>query len=107
MGGGDLRLYWELLRVARSVRQGDGVVPGQGSTLYGLGQCYESLGQYAKAMELFEQTLELSDRAGQGKTLNILGNCYLFLGQYVRAVLGHCRGAGLPYGVGEVASRPR
>jgi tetratricopeptide (TPR) repeat protein len=42
---------------------------GQAATLGGLGNCYESLGQYVKAMELYEESLvifkELDDRKGQ------------------------------------------
>ena len=62
----------------------------QAPTLNDLGDCYLSLGQYAKAMELYEQALaiykEMGDRAGQAKTLNGLGNCYLSLGQYAKAM---------------------
>jgi tetratricopeptide (TPR) repeat protein len=63
---------------------------GQGATLHCLGFCCQKLGQYHKAMELFEQALaidiELGDRAGQGATLNRLGNCYHRLGQYARSM---------------------
>jgi tetratricopeptide (TPR) repeat protein len=56
----------------------------------GLGNCYDSLGQYAKSIDLFKQALviavELGDRAGQGATLHCLGFCCQKLGQYPKAM---------------------
>ena len=51
-----------------------------------VGTSYFFLDQYAKAMELFKQTLaineELGDNAGQEYALNGLANCYQKLGQF-------------------------
>jgi tetratricopeptide (TPR) repeat protein len=62
---------------------------GQGKACGNLGNCYTSLGQYAKAIELHEQDRaiaeEVSDRAGQGRACANLGNCS-FLGQYAKAM---------------------
>jgi tetratricopeptide (TPR) repeat protein len=84
----------DALRTARELRQ---VQPQWAGGIYGLlGSCYCSLGQYAKAMELYEQALaieeEMGDRALQGATLGSLGNCYRSLGQYAKAIqrYEHC-----------------
>jgi CHAT domain-containing protein/tetratricopeptide (TPR) repeat protein len=78
----------DALRTARELRE---VEPQWAGVIYSsVGNCYNSLGQYAKAMELFEQSLaineELGDRAGQGTTLHGLGNCFVSLGQSVKAI---------------------
>jgi tetratricopeptide (TPR) repeat protein len=69
----------ELFEQSLAISEELGDRAGQGKTLHGLGNCYESLGQYAKAIDLFLQSLaikeELGDRAGQRTTLNCLGNC--------------------------------
>jgi hypothetical protein len=65
----------DALRTARELRE---VEPRSAGVIYHtLGNCYYSLGQHSKAMELYEQGLtiqeELDDRTGQGDTYNNLG----------------------------------
>jgi tetratricopeptide (TPR) repeat protein len=62
-----------------------------------LGNCYDLLGQYAKAIELHQQARaiaeEQGDRAGQGSACGNLGNCYSTLRQHAKAIELHkqCR----------------
>ncbi|MCW5317485.1 tetratricopeptide repeat protein [Nostoc sp. KVJ3] len=62
----------------------------QGLSLMNLGIAYLSQGQYRQAIELFQQSLEISrgigDRNSEGKSLANLGNAYNSLGQYQRAI---------------------
>ncbi|NMG60677.1 tetratricopeptide repeat protein, partial [Geitlerinema sp. P-1104] len=55
-----------------------------------LGVAYGSLGQYERAIDFFEQHLEIAreigDRAGEGRALGNLGNVHNNLGQYERAI---------------------
>jgi tetratricopeptide (TPR) repeat protein len=65
----------------------------EGSALANLGNCYYSLGQYARAIEHHEQSLaiarEIGDRQVEGIVLGNLGVCYDSLGQYARAIEHH------------------
>jgi tetratricopeptide (TPR) repeat protein len=65
-------------------------IRGEGISLIGLGNAYNSLGQYPRAIEFYQQSLdikrEISDRNGEGASLNNLGNAYDSLGQYQRAI---------------------
>ncbi|WP_292802683.1 tetratricopeptide repeat protein [Nostoc sp. NMS7] len=62
----------------------------QAAALTSLGNAYHSLGQYQRAIEFLQQSLEIKreigDRNGEGKSLNNLGNAYDSLGQYQRAI---------------------
>ncbi|MEY3305233.1 MAG: tetratricopeptide repeat protein [Pseudanabaena sp.] len=55
-----------------------------------LGNCYYSLGQYEKAIALYEQyhdiSEEIGDRQGVANSLGNLGLCYDSLGQYEKAI---------------------
>ncbi|MEI1376940.1 tetratricopeptide repeat protein, partial [Nostoc sp.] len=55
-----------------------------------LGNTYNSLGQYQRAIEFLQQSLEIKreigDRDGEGVSLGNLGNAYNLLGQYQRAI---------------------
>eukprot|EP00968_Pinguiococcus_pyrenoidosus_P023380 scaffold3735_cov153-Pinguiococcus_pyrenoidosus.AAC.3 len=55
-----------------------------------LGSCYSNLGEPRRAIEYYEQSLEISketqDRRGEGQTLNNLGLCYSDLGEARRAI---------------------
>ena len=56
----------------------------------GLGDCYRSLGEFARATGLQEEALaiarETGDRQGEAAYLVNLGNCYWELGQIARAI---------------------
>ncbi|MBD2215372.1 tetratricopeptide repeat protein [Nostoc linckia FACHB-104] len=63
------------------------------ASLTSLGNAYFSLGQYQRAIEFFQQSLnifrEIGDRKGENGCLIGLGNAYNFLGQYQRAIEFH------------------
>ena len=58
-----------------------------------LGNCYNSLGQYQKAIAYHRQCLDISkeieDWQGVATSLCGLGNCYKSLGQYEKAIFYH------------------
>jgi len=58
-----------------------------------LGNSYESLGQYKKAISYHQQSLEISEEMGNRQwlagSLGNLGNCYRNLGQYKKAISYH------------------
>jgi len=58
-----------------------------------LGLCYHSLGQYEKALSLYQQSHDFSEEMGDRQDVVIslcgLGNCYYFLGQYEKAISHH------------------
>ncbi|MEH2451437.1 tetratricopeptide repeat protein, partial [Nostoc sp.] len=58
--------------------------------LNNLGNAYNYLGQYERAIEFLEQCLEIAkeigERNSEGKSLGNLGNAYLSLGQYQQAI---------------------
>ncbi|MEH2297642.1 MAG: tetratricopeptide repeat protein, partial [Nostoc sp.] len=60
------------------------------ASLSSLGNLYASLGQYQRAIEFLQQSLEISreigDRNGEGASLNNLSNAYDSLEQYQRAI---------------------
>ncbi len=64
-----------------------------GWSLTCLGNAYQSLGQYKKAIGFLEKHLsiarEISHRAGESAALGNLGNCYYSLGQYQQAIDYH------------------
>jgi tetratricopeptide (TPR) repeat protein len=65
----------------------------EGAHLGNLGNAYQSLGEYRRAIEYYEQQLkitrEVSDRRGEGNGLGGLGNAYQSLGEYPRAIEYH------------------
>ncbi|WP_334951909.1 tetratricopeptide repeat protein [Nostoc sp.] len=60
------------------------------AALTSLGNAYNSLGQYQRAIEFHQQSLEISreigDRNGEGNSLNNLGSAYCSLGQYQQTI---------------------
>ncbi|MEH1894990.1 MAG: tetratricopeptide repeat protein, partial [Nostoc sp.] len=58
---------------------------GEGISLIGLGNAYNLLGQYQRAIEFYQQSLEISreigDRNGEGHSLSNLGNAYYQCGR--------------------------
>jgi len=60
------------------------------ASLISLGNAYNSLGQYERAIAFFQQSLdiakEIGDIRGESISLNNLGNAYNSLGQYERAI---------------------
>ncbi|GBE75691.1 tetratricopeptide repeat protein 28 like [Microcystis aeruginosa NIES-87] len=63
------------------------------NSLNRLGLCYDSLGQYEKAIAYHQQSLEISEAMGDQQEVAIslgnLGNCYNCLGQYEKAIAYH------------------
>jgi tetratricopeptide (TPR) repeat protein len=64
-----------------------------GACLNSLGNAYDSLGQYQRAIDFYQQSIEImreiSDRNGEANSLGNLGNAYDSLGQYQRAIDFH------------------
>jgi tetratricopeptide (TPR) repeat protein len=62
----------------------------EGNSLGNLGNAYQSLGEYRRAIEYHEQSLEIArkigDRRGEGAVLGNLGIAYSSLGEYRRAI---------------------
>jgi len=60
------------------------------ASLTSLGNVYDSLGEYQKAIEFHQQSLaitrEIGDRGGEGKSYMGLGNVYYSLGEYQKAI---------------------
>jgi tetratricopeptide (TPR) repeat protein len=58
-----------------------------------LGNCYVSLGQYEKAITLYQQSHDISEeigfRQGVATSLGNLGNCYVSLRQYEKSIAYH------------------
>ncbi|MDJ0662575.1 MAG: tetratricopeptide repeat protein, partial [Crocosphaera sp.] len=58
-----------------------------------LGNAYDTLGKYQKAIIFYEQGLQISikirDKQGEGNSLRGLGNVYYSLGQYQKAITFH------------------
>ena len=65
----------------------------EGSHLGNLGNAYNSLGEYRRAIDYHEKHLaiarEIVDRKGEGQALGNLGNAYHSLGDYPRAIDYH------------------
>jgi tetratricopeptide (TPR) repeat protein len=63
------------------------------NSLNNLGNAYQSLGEYHRAISLHEQSLEImraiGDRGGEAASLGNLGNAYFSLGEYRRAISLH------------------
>ena len=66
---------------------------GEGRAYGNLGNAYQSLGDYQKAIEYHEKRLkiakEIGDRAGEGRAYGNLGNAYDPLGDYQKAIEYH------------------
>jgi tetratricopeptide (TPR) repeat protein len=63
------------------------------ASLISLGNAYNSLGQYERAIAFFQQSLDIKKEIGdiQGESISLigLGNAYNSLGQYERAIAFH------------------
>ena len=75
--------------------------------IYGtLGICYQSMGQYAKAIPLHEESKkiaeEVGDRTDVGKVCGNLGNCYSSIGQCEKAIVLHQEDKKIAEEVGEI-----
>ena len=72
-----------------------GDMAGEGSTYGNLGNAYDSLGDFKKAIEYHERHLkiakEVADRAGEGSSYDNLGNSYHRLGDFKKAIEYHER----------------
>ncbi|MEG4006045.1 CHAT domain-containing tetratricopeptide repeat protein [Microcoleus sp. Pol1C5] len=74
------------LVIAREIKDRD----GEWAALGNLGIAYQSLGNYATAIEYTQQSLaiarEIKDRHGEGTARGHLGGAYLYLGNYAKAI---------------------
>ena len=77
------------LKIAKEI----GDRAGEGRAYGNLGNAYQSLGDYRKAIEHHEIGLkiakEIGDRAGEGRAYGNLGNAYQSLGDYRKAIEYH------------------
>ena len=76
-----------------------------------LGNIYNSLGHFQKAIEYHERDLKISkemgDRAGEGKAYGSLGNAYHSLGDFQKAIEYHERDLKISKEVGDRAGEAR
>ncbi|MHC5729836.1 MAG: tetratricopeptide repeat protein, partial [Nostoc sp.] len=76
------------------------------AALTSLGNAYYSLGQYQRAIEFYQQSLEISreigDRNGEGNSLIGLGNAYKSLGEYQRAIEFHQQSLEISREIGDI-----
>jgi tetratricopeptide (TPR) repeat protein len=85
------RIRWceAALAAARQLRDRG----AEGSHLGNLGNAYNALGEYRRAIDYHEKHLaiarEMGDRKGEGQALGNLGNAYHSLGDYPRAIDYH------------------
>jgi tetratricopeptide (TPR) repeat protein len=95
---GDLRYDLRRERIPHLEAQRDaarrlGRKDHEGTALGNLGNAYNALGEYQRAIETFEQLLvmnrEMGDRRNEGNTLGNLGIAYDNLGDYPRAIDYH------------------
>jgi tetratricopeptide (TPR) repeat protein len=87
-------------------------MPGIASFVYcTLGRAYQSLGDYAKAIEYHEQHLaiakEVGDRAGEGRAYSYLGNAYWLQGDFSKAIKYHGQHLAIAKEVGDRAGKGR
>ncbi len=84
---------------------------GVGAALNYLGTFYRNLGQYAKALQFYPQSLTiartLGDSAGVGTALSNIGTVYHNLGQYPRALEFFQQGLAIARFVGDRAGKGR
>ncbi|MCS6282565.1 MAG: CHAT domain-containing protein, partial [Dolichospermum sp.] len=73
-----------------AIRQEIGDRSGIGGSFNNIGFIYDSLGEYPKALEFYQQALDIrkkiGDRSGEANTLNNIGRIYDSLGQYLKAL---------------------
>lgn len=85
-----LAIYQEVnqQRLASNRELGDKA--GEGKTLNDIGEVYQNLGQYSKALEYYQKALliekEIDDKAGEKTTLNNIAVVYDRQGQYSKAL---------------------
>ncbi|MFN6479929.1 tetratricopeptide repeat protein [Nostoc sp. DedQUE07] len=83
-----VELYGQL--VSKWAESGDRENWNYRASLISLGNAHCYLGQYQRAIEFYQQSLETSreigDHNGEGNSLGSLGNTYCYLGQYQQAI---------------------
>ena len=90
---GAIAKYNEMLALSQGVQHEKQRQNIKSAAVGGLGNAYDSLGQYDKAIEHYNQALaisrEIGDRQGEGSILGNLGSAYDSLGDYAKAVELH------------------
>ena len=78
---------------------------GEGVALGNLGNAYQSLGDYRKAidyhMKRFKIAIEISDRGGEGSAYGSLGIAYRSLGDYRKAIKYHEKDLNIAIEIGD------
>jgi len=78
---------------------------GEASSLNNLGNAYNSLAEYERAIEFHEKSLaisrEIGDRQGEASSLNNLGNVYRSLAEYEQAIEFHKLSLALARAIGD------
>jgi CHAT domain-containing protein len=81
-------LAYDFFRIPRLPQIGDR--NGEGLSLNNLGTVYNSLRQYQKAIDYYQQSLaikkQIGNLNGEGNSLSNLGTVYFFIGQYQKAI---------------------
>ena len=82
-----------------------------GASLTSLGIAYDSLGQSERAIDFFQQSLdikkEIGDIQGESNSLNNLGNACYFLGQYERAIAFYQQSLDIAKEIGDIQGESR
>ena len=88
-----LYLFWcalAFLNAFLAIKKEIGDRTGETTLLSNIGIIYKNLGQYAKAIDIYQQALsiskEIGNRAGENATLNNIGLVYKSLGQDTKAI---------------------
>ena len=76
------------------------------ASLTSLGNAYNSLGQYERAIAFYQQSLniakEIGDIQGESNSLKNLGNAYNYLGQYEKAIAFHQQSLDIAKEIGDI-----
>ncbi|QEI43364.1 Response regulator aspartate phosphatase H [Dolichospermum sp. UHCC 0315A] len=76
------------------------------ASLISLGNAYDSLGQYQRAIAFYQQSLDIAKEIGyiqgESNSLNNLGNAHYSLGQYQRAIAFHQQSLDIAKEIGDI-----
>ena len=102
---GAIAKYNEILALSQGVQDEKQRQMIIGPVVSSLGNAYDSLGQYDKAIEHHNKALaiarKIGDRSGEGNCLGNLGSAYNRLGQYDKAIEHHNQALAISREIGD------